>query len=171
MPCLENTLRQFAQGQFDPFDQPGIGIGPFAGSVQCAVQRVVDGQQVAGKARAAIILGLAAVLVGTLAGVFGIRQRTHEAVAIVIALDLQRGDAAVIGRFGQPSIPASSPNSSPCRGPVCVSFIVLPLSAGQHPANQLRGVIDDRHDAAIVQSRRPDHPNRPHNFSVSVHIG
>ena len=49
------------------------------------MQVVVNRQQIAGQPGAAIAFGVAAFLVGTLARVFGIGKRTHEAVAHLIA--------------------------------------------------------------------------------------
>ncbi len=42
---------------------------------------------------------------------------------------------------------------------------------GQKAPDKLRRVVDDRHDAAVVQPRRSDHAHGADDLTVSVHIG
>jgi hypothetical protein len=76
---LGHHVGQLAQGQFDPFDQRGRLGALFVGRhISARLQVVVDRQQVARQAGAAILLGLAPVALGTLARVLGLGQRAHE---------------------------------------------------------------------------------------------
>src|SRR5690606_12773169 len=90
------------------------------------------------------------------------------------------------------SLPASS--TWPSSGFLSLSFIACPVlpiwmisagfaffryslkravavkSSGQ-PAYQLGGVVDHRHDAGIIEPRRPDHADNPHHLLRLIVIG
>jgi hypothetical protein len=69
---LGQYLGQLSQGQLQPFDQGGgLAAGLVGRDGQGARQVVVDREQVAGEAGAAVLFSLATVAVGTFAGVFG----------------------------------------------------------------------------------------------------
>ena len=134
----------------------------------CEPSRPWAGWQIAGQARATILLGLAAVLFGALARILGIGQRAHETVAEAVPLGDQRLDVrGSLSRFGQ-GVGEVLVQRASVR--VLVRH-VLSFPAGNHPADELRGIIDDRHDTPVIQPRRADHAYRTDNFAVRIHIG
>ena len=159
---LCKDILQLARGQFDAFDQRGCG-GPLfvASRIQRPAQRVIDRQQVAGQARAAILFGVAALFVSTLAGVFRVGQGAHEAVAIFVR------SAMIASTSGEAASSASgSMNSSSSSGPPFGLFMVMSSSfpARDHPADKLRGIVDDWHDAPVIEPRRTNDANRAYNL-------
>ncbi len=78
---------QLAQGQLDPFGQGGgLDFQVLGDGIERTAEVVVNRQKIAGEAGGAVLFGLAAVTLATLAGVFGVGQGAPEAVHEVIAL-------------------------------------------------------------------------------------
>ena len=151
-----------------------------------AVEVVVDRQEVAGEPGRAIDLGVAAVALGALADVLDVGERPEQPVLQVGDLGAQRrrlvgggrlvGDLLVVERLGLGIVEE--------RVLDLFHQVVLVLAlrhlvhsplalaaARDQPPDQLRGVVDDRDDPAVVQPGRPDHAHRADDLAVRIHIG
>ena len=185
---LLEGVEQVALGELDALDQARRrGAHRVGDVVERAVEVVVDRQQVAGEAGGAVDLGVAAVALGALADVLDVGERPEQPVLELGDLGAERRRLVALGGLGgdlarpRPPRPrgrrgsASSSLPSGRAGSCCFAISsIRPLSlaaAGHQPADQLRGVVDDRHDPAVVQPRRPDHPDRADDLAVRIHIG
>jgi hypothetical protein len=164
-PCLVITLVSSRSVSSTP-SISAAEAARLSSGIACnrAVQVVVDRQKIAGQPRPAVLLGLAPVTVGALAAVLGIRQRPHELVAQLVAFGPQRlnlgGLRIAVEKFFQ----IRKVSTAVCCLVLCHSSVpcLQPAPAvRQQAAHQLGGVIDDGHDAAIVQPGRTD-DTRPH---------
>ena len=174
-PVLLEGVQQFTHRQLDAFDQRRGLFGFLARRFQRALHVVVDGQQIARQFRPAVHLGFAALLVGPLARVFGIRHRAHPLVLQPVTFRTQGVDfdGFVVHLVDLIRIGIGLGGIDVIQEIVVFrSSHCLPLTpVRDHPAYQLRGVIHNRHDASIVQPRGPDDPDRTDDLSVRVHIG
>ena len=116
------------------------------------------------------MLCLAPVAFAAFADVLGIGQRPHEPVAHLVAFGAQRFQL-IDHHFGLKPLVA---HQRLILGNLVFLHLTHGLSltlSGQEPPDKLRRVVDDRHDAPVIEPRRTDHAHGADDLTVSVHIG